>query len=71
MIRIPARPRARKQREFPLSVLEMGRNVGASEPQVCPYLGCARRLRLAPTGSGEVGLVCKHHGVVWRSQKAG
>jgi hypothetical protein len=70
MIRIPARPRSRRQTEFPLSVLETGAKAGVAETQVCPYLGCARRLRWAPVGQNERGLVCKHHGVVWRSREA-
>jgi hypothetical protein len=70
MIRIPARPRSRRQTEFPLSVLEAGTKAGTAEPPVCPYLGCAGRLRWAPLGSDERGLVCKHHGVVWRSREA-
>lgn len=71
MIRMPSRPHAqntRKQIDFPLSVLVMGEFAESPEMQVCPYLGCAKRLRMAPIGQGERGLVCKHHGVVWRSR---
>jgi hemin uptake protein HemP len=71
MIRIPARPVAqntRKKLEFPMSVLVAGETAESAEMHVCPYLGCARRLRMAPIGGGERGLVCKHHGTIWRSR---
>jgi hypothetical protein len=70
MIRTPPRPRAKSKIEFPLSVLAMGDTVSAVEAApACPYQGCTSRLRWAPTGRDEQGLVCKVHGVVWRESR--
>lgn len=69
MIRLPERPRSKKHLDFPLSVLVAGEQAQTAHRMVCPYLGCARRLRWAPVNQMEKGLVCKHHGVVWSSRE--
>jgi hypothetical protein len=70
MIHTPPRPRGKNKIEFPMSVLAMGDSANASEVSpTCPYQGCSCRLRWAPTGREEQGLVCKIHGVVWRESR--
>jgi hypothetical protein len=59
----------RKPIEFPLSVLAVGEAAEAVQRPACPYQGCRAKLRWAPLASGERGLVCETHGVVWRSQE--